>query len=129
MEMRTVTQMLRASLLMALALAAALTAHNVVGQGLMSQNFIKPGEETLTINVGGILNQFDTSLQVNGSTHNGTVFNLENNGLSDNLTSFDISGTWRIASRHRIDLQYFSTKRSGTRRYDSQVVIGDNVFP
>jgi len=109
--------------------AAAAFAHASAAQDLMSQNFIKPGEETLTLNLGGIVNQFNTTLQLNGQTDRGSDINLENNGLKQHQSSFEAGGTWRFLSRHRIDVQYFSSKRSGSQTYNSEITIRDNVYP
>lgn len=111
------------------AAAGAMYFHAAVAQELMSRNYIKPGEETFTLNLGGILNQFDTNLTLNGQTHAGSDLGLESNGLDHRLSSFEASGTWRFLSRNRIDIQYFSANRSGSRTYDSQITIGDTVFP
>jgi hypothetical protein len=107
----------------------AVSSATAAAQDFMSQTLIKPGEETFTLNLGGIVNSFDTKVQLNGETHNGTDFNLENNGLKDNLTSFEAAASWRFLPKHRIDVVYFSTKRSGSRNYSSEITIGDEVFP
>jgi hypothetical protein len=109
--------------------AASLLAAPAFAQDLMSQNFIKGGDETLTLNLGGILNQFDTTLQLNGSGTSGSTLNLEGNGLSKSLTSFEASGTWRFLSRNRIDILYFESKRSGSRTLDREVTIDGTVIP
>jgi hypothetical protein len=93
----------------------------------MSQNFIDGGDETLTLDLGGILNQFDTSLRLDGQGTRGTNINLEKNGGQQTLSSFEASGTWRFLSRNRIDVLYFQTKRSGSRTLDQTVVIGDKL--
>ncbi len=113
-----------------LAPAALVAGAGLAGaQDLSGQNLIKPGEESLTLNIGGIINQFDTKLRVDGQTQRGSDVTLENNGLAKRLSSFDAGGTWRFWSRHRIDVEYFSAKRSGDRRYDGSITIGDDVFP
>jgi hypothetical protein len=120
---------LRTALLAAAAAVIAGAAGTVSAQAFLSQNFIKPGDETLTLNLGGIVNQFNTSLQLNGSTGNGTNLDLENNGLARNLTTFEAFGTYRFLSRNRIDFQYFAGKRSGTKTYDTELNIDGNVYP
>ena len=111
------------------AVAIVLASGHAVAQDFMSRNFIKPGQETFTLNLGGIVNQFDTSLKLNGESRTGTNINLESGGLKHSLSSFDIAGTWRFLDRYRIDMQYFSAKRSGGRSFDSEVTIRDVVFP
>ena len=104
-------------------------AQPVLALDLMSQNFIDGGDETFTLDLGGILNQFDTSVRLDGQGTRGTNINLEKNGGQQTLSSFEASGTWRFLSRNRIDVQYFQTKRSSNRQLEQTVVIGDNVIP
>jgi hypothetical protein len=99
------------------------------GQDFSGGNLIKPGQETFSFTLGGISNQFDTRSTLNGSTTRGTDINLERNGLPKDVSSFEATGTWRFASRHRIDADYFTTSRSGDRSYDTTVTIGDNTYP
>jgi len=109
----------------------------VVGCGFLAspvafaadQGFITPGQETFTLNVGGILNEFGTKVRLNGQTSRGTDIDLENNGLTKNHSSFDIAGTWRFAARHRLDAEYFAVDRSGSHDYSNSITIGDNVYP
>jgi hypothetical protein len=115
----------RAMLAALLAVASGMSS----AQSLMSQDLIKPGNETFTLDLGGIVNQFSTSVTLNGSTTNGSNLDLESNGLKKNLSSFTASGTWRFLPRHRIDMLYFSADRSGSRQYDTQITIADTVFP
>jgi len=98
-------------------------------QDFMSQEMIKPGNETFTLNLGGIVNQFNTKLKLNGDTREGSDVDLESAGLKSSLSSFEVSGTWRFLPRHRIDVQYFSAQRSGGRTLDSEITIRDQVFP
>jgi hypothetical protein len=125
--MQTGRRLPRATLV--LAAAAALASQHAAAQGFMSQDFIAPGEESLTIDLGGILNQFDSSLRLDGQGTRGTDINLESNGLGKNLSSFEGALTWRFLPRHRLDVQYFSTKRSGSRDYAGEIDIGGTTFP
>jgi hypothetical protein len=120
---------LRTCIAVATLVAAGTLAQAALAQDLMSQNLIKPGEESFTLNLGGIFNQFDTTLKLNGNTDNGSNINLEGNGLKKDLSSFEAGGTWRFLPRHRIDFQYFSAKRSGTQTYSNEITIRDNVYP
>jgi hypothetical protein len=124
---RTAFALRRVSLFAAAAVAAL--AQPALAQGLMSQDFIAPGDEKFVLRLGGILNQFDTSLRLDGQTVRGTDINLENNGASKQLSSFEASGTWRFLPRHRLDLGWFSAKRSGSRDYTTEIDIGGTTFP
>ncbi len=108
---------------------SALLAGPALGQNLMSQSFIKGGDEVLTLNLGGILNQFDTTVRLDGQSVRGNDINLEGNGLDKTLSSFEASGTWRFLSRNRIDLLYFQAKRTGSHTTDRELVIDGNVIP
>ncbi len=100
----------------------------LLAQSALAQEFIKGGEDKFTLNFGGIVNQFDTRVGLNGGTREGTQLDLEGNGLNKTLTSFQSSGTWRWAERRRSDFMYFSAKRGGSKQYDRDITVGDNVF-
>jgi hypothetical protein len=100
-----------------------------LAQDVWSQNFIKPGTETVIITLGGILNTFDTKFTLNGQSTRGTNIDLESNDLAKSRGSFDAGLTWRFFPRHRLDFNYFQVKRSGTKNYSDSITIGDNTFP
>jgi hypothetical protein len=106
----------------------ALLCGIAMAQCATAQDFIKGGEDHVTFNLGGILNQFSTTVRLNGSTGPGTPVDLEGHGLDNNLSSILASGTWRWADRHRSDFMYFRAKRSANKQYDRDIVIGDNTF-
>jgi len=111
-------------------IALALAATSILSaQPALADDFIKGGSETFTLNLGGIVNQFDTSLRLDGAVSKGTQINLEGNGLSENLTSFMASGTWRIADRHRVDALYFGVDRSASRSSTHDITVKDQVIP
>ena len=120
---------MRGPALAVLAAAAIAPVSSARAAELMSNDYLVPGEETFILDLGGILNQFDTSLRLDGSTTRGSDINLERNGESKNLSSFEAMATWRFLPRHRVDLQYFDTKRSGNRDYTGAIDIGDATFP
>jgi len=108
------------------ALAAASTAH---AADFTSTDYLVPGEESFILDLGGIVNQFDTSLRLDGQSTRGSDINLERNGEAKNLSSFEAAATWRFLHRHRVDLQYFDTKRSGSRDYAGEIDLGEATFP
>ena len=115
----------------ALVLAAAVAAASqpAGAQDFMSQQFVAPSDEVFVIYLGGIVNQFDTSLRLDGATRPGTPINLENNGADDSASSFELGAVWRVAPRHRVGLTYFTGDRSGTRTYTNEISIGDSTYP
>jgi len=106
-----------------------LGAFITLAQGAFAQDFIKGGEETFVLNLGAILNQFDTTFRLDGEGIRGSDVNLESNGLEKDISSFQASATLRFLSRNRIDLLYFQAKRSGDHRLEETLVIDDHVFP
>src|SRR5258708_4413980 len=104
-------------------------AYGAAAQDFMSQQFIKQGDEMLTLNLGAILNQFGTSASLNGPGLDGSRTNLESSGLKKSLSSFDAGGTWRFLSRNRIDVLYFSANRSGSKSIDRELNIDGVVVP
>ena len=90
---------------------------------------MSPYDETLSINLGGIVNRWDTSVRFDGTTTRGTDLNLENSGLNKNLSSFEAGASWRFFRRHRLDIDYFSAKRSGSRTREGEIDLGDQTFP
>ena len=115
----------QSSLSIALALAAASI---LSAQPVLADDFIKGGQETFRINLGGIVNQFDSSVRLDGAAK-GTTIDLEGNGLDENLTSFMAAGTWRIADRHRVDALYFGVDRSASRTSDHDITVNDQTIP
>lgn len=112
----------------ALSLSVLLPA-SAFAQGFFSQdNFIKGGDETLVLNLGGILNQFDTVLRLDGGGIRGDAVNLEANGLEANVSSFEASATWRFWSRNRFDAKVFTAKRTGSHVTDRQFTIDGHVI-
>jgi hypothetical protein len=104
-------------------------AQPVLAQDFTSQQFVAPSEQWLTLDLGGIVNTFDTSIRVDGQTTTGTPIGVENNGADDKVSSFEAGLVWRMAPNHRLALSYFGATREGTRNYTSEIVIGDNVYP
>ena len=87
------------------------------------------GEETLRVAVGGILTRFDSNVRVNGAVNDGSLIDLERDGLDKKTENLVLSATWRPASRHRISATYFGTKRSGGRVLENDIEIGDELVP
>jgi hypothetical protein len=112
-----------------LAVVLALAATSILSaQAARADDFIKGGQETLSFNLGGIFNQFDSSVRLDGAAR-GTEFNLEGNGLNDSVSSFMASGTWRISDRNRIDALYFGVKRDASRSSTRDITVNDQTIP
>jgi hypothetical protein len=98
-------------------------------QGFMSDAFIPQDQATFILDLGGIVNRFDSHVRLNGQTTQGSDINLENNDLDRNLSTFIAAGTWRFLPNHRLDALYYGGKRSGSRTYQGDIDIGDQDFP
>ena len=116
----------RSSVSIALAIAAASI---LPAQSAQADDFIKGGSEAFTLNLGGIVNQFDSSVRLDGAVSTGTQIDLEGNGLNDNITSFMASGTWRISERNRVDALYFGVDRSASRTSTRDITVNDQLIP
>ena len=104
------------------ALALSLACGSALAQG-------SPYDETFQVNLGGIVNRWDTSVRLDGTTRRGTNINLEDAGLDKSLSSFEAGFSWRFFRRHRLDMDYFTAKRTGSRDFATEIDIGDQVFP
>ena len=105
------------------------TASILSAQAARADDFIKGGSETFTLNLGGIVNKWDSSIRLDGVSTRGTQINLESNGMKDNLSSFMASGTWRISERNRIDALYFGVKRDASRASTRDITVNDQTIP
>lgn len=96
-----------------------------------AQQLIPQGTEEFKLNLGGIVNTNSTSLRLDGSTSRGTDVDLEGTtGLSDSgVSSFLVSGSWRMAPNHRLSGVFFTNDRDHTRVIDRTITIGDTVIP
>jgi hypothetical protein len=121
--MSTRSRQLRAPI----AFAATIAVFPVLGH---AQSWIKPGEETLKLEIGAVSSRFDTSARIDGNAGNGTNINLESDaGLNGDKSTFILGGSWRFAKNHRIDGLYAENKRSGGKTTERTITIGDTVIP
>ena len=72
----------------------------------------------------------DTKVRVDATDGTpGTVIDFEQNlGMSDTETLPVLSFDWRFAKKHRLNVGYFSLKRSGSTVTITQIRFGDTVF-
>jgi hypothetical protein len=95
-----------------------------------AQAWTKQGEETLSIRLGALSSQFDTSARINGSGQDGSSVDLEGDlGLGGNKTTFELGSTLRFAPKHRIDFLYNENKRSGSTTTERDYSIGNELIP
>jgi hypothetical protein len=96
-----------------------------------ADEWIKPGEETLTFGMGVFLQAFDTTLRVdNQSAGAGSDVDLENDlGLTEDQSVFWANLNWRFADRHRFGVSYFNFTRDATAEALEEIEIGDEIYP
>ena len=99
------------------------------GGAWADQDLIKPGEETFRVKLGGIINESNTSLRLDGSSGRSREVNLEDAGLEKDSAGFLGEATWRFAANHRIGIQTFAIQRSGSKTTAQDIQLGDNVVP
>ena len=83
-----------------------------------------------SITVAAYFPSLDTKVRVNASDGTtGTAIDFEQNlGMQDTETLPTVGFGWRFAKKHRLDLGYFSLKRSGSAVTTTQIRFGDTVF-
>lgn len=114
--------MLRPALVLAL-LAACGPLH-------AADDWIRPGEETIKLDLGGILNRASTTVRLDGPNGRGTEFDLEDvAGVDRETSSLYVAATWRLAPNHRIGMQFFETSTTASKTIDRTLVIKDQVYP
>jgi hypothetical protein len=94
--------------------------------------YAEPGNpltDRFSVSLGTFLLDSSTQIRVDGDASNGTEFDAERTlGLHDS-DRFRLDGYWRFADRHRLRLLYFDTKRSEENIIDTELRVGDTVFP
>jgi hypothetical protein len=94
--------------------------------------WINPGEERFYFVGGVFLPAIDTTVRVDNKNTggNGDEINLEDDlGFDDSQTTFYGNAYWRFFPRHRIGAGYFRFKDDTTATAQSQLEIGDEIFP
>ncbi|TPE63714.1 hypothetical protein FJQ54_02340 [Sandaracinobacter neustonicus] len=87
------------------------------------------GEERFSVAIGGVLTRFDTNVRIDGTVNDGSLIDLERDGLDKETNNLVVSGTWRPGARHRISGTYFGSSRSGSRTLDQSIEVGDQLIP
>jgi hypothetical protein len=88
-----------------------------------------PLSDRFSLSLGTFLLDTSTDIRVDGAAGNGTEFDAERTlGLQDS-DRFRVDGYWRFADRHRLRVLYFDTTRSAVETIDTELRVGDIVFP
>jgi hypothetical protein len=101
------------------------------GQAHAQDTYDLPWEK-FAISVGGFATESDTTVQINSELGVGAVVDLENAlGVERSFQTYRIDAKWRLGERrrHEIELHYFDSKRTGAKKLNQEIEIGDQVFP
>lgn len=94
-----------------------------------AQAWVKPGEESVIVNLGGLTSRIDSSVRLDGN-RGGSGIDLEGDtGLDSSRNTYSLGAAFRLASRHRIDAAYTEYDRSASRATQREYVIDDVVIP
>ena len=110
-----------------LALAALLGSSAALAQ---SYSQVKGMEERFRIDLGGFLQDFDTTVRYDpAGGGSGTEISLEDDlGYSTSKTSFKLDGYWRFGPRGRLDFAYQTFRRGSSHTLEKEIVFGDEVY-
>lgn len=87
-------------------------------------------QDRWSFDLGAYSPNVKTSASLNGTTNGaGTTVNFEDDlGLSDSKTVGAIQGRVRLGEKWRIEAEYFSLNRSGSRAISRDINWGDNTY-
>ena len=83
------------------------------------------GEETLALELGGFLSDFDTEVALKGPNGGGSIDLEDELGFDSDQSTFRGELAWRFAPRHRLILGYYNFDRSASGAAEDQIVIDD----
>jgi hypothetical protein len=111
-------------------LLLACLAGYVACPAVAQSDFIKPGEERLSIVVGTFLSAFETKLRIDNASMQGSAVDVEDDlGADQQKATLWLGAEWRFAPHHRIGFNYSRFKLSGVRTATRQLQIGDEIYP
>jgi hypothetical protein len=117
----------RSSLRGGLAVAGLLTCGLSAGQGVSHPALT----DRWTFQLGAYVPNVETTAYINNSAGTrGTSVNLEEDlNLTDRKTMPALLASWRLGERWKIEAEYFSLHRSGSRVINKNINWGDNTYP
>jgi hypothetical protein len=84
------------------------------------------GEETLKLQLGGFLSDFDTEVGLTGPAGGDPSFSLEDDlGFDSDYGAFRGELIWRFAPRHRLFVGYYDFSRDSNNTAQRQIEIND----
>lgn len=100
-----------------------------LGIGVAHAEAGNPLTDRFSLSLGTFLLDTETDIRVDGAAGNGTEFDAERTLGLDDSDRFRVDGYWRFANRHRLRVLYFDTSRSALEVIDTELRVGDIVFP
>lgn len=115
------------NILLAILFSIAIILPNATHAG----DWIKQGDEWLTISGGVFISKINSTLSVDSSRlGDGTTVDLEDDlDLGENNTTFWGDVTWRFSKKHRISASFFQFKRDAKATATDDLQIGDEIYP
>jgi hypothetical protein len=109
-------------------IAAAVLAVATSTAGLAQETHLWP---RFSIGVGSFAISTTDEIGIDGEIGSGDrkVDVSTDLGLPEDQTLFAAGLEWQFATRHSLDLSYYSLDRDGSRSLDRNIQIGDRVFP
>src|SRR5688500_13002738 len=107
-------------------------AFTVAGSVAAAQPVSHPAlQDRWTLQIGAYSPQVDTTASLNGSGGRvGTAISFEDDlNLTDRKTMPAILASVRLFERWKIEAEYLSLRRSGTRTISRTIEWGDNTYP
>lgn len=83
------------------------------------------GEETVKLNLGTFVSDFDTSIGLTGPNGGGGIDLEDDVGLDSNQKSTRGGLSWRVAPRHRVLVGFYDFQRSSTATSQRSIEIDD----
>lgn len=98
---------------------------------VFAEDWINPGDETLTLGLGVFVSDFDSSLKVdNGNLGVGTEIDIEDDlGVNSDEQVAWLGAQWRFASKHRMSIEYYKFSRDSSNTAQDDITVGEETFP
>ncbi len=114
----------------AIAATAGLGGIALLANTTAAADSLKPGDERFKLVAGWFLPAFGTDVRFDNATGTGDDVNLDDDlGVDRDQSGALLGFEWRIADRHRLGATWSSFSQNGSRVFDEELTIGDEVFP
>jgi hypothetical protein len=103
----------------------------ILPNAALAGDWIKQGDEWLTISGGVFISKINSTLSVDSSSlGEGADVDLENDlDLGEDTTTYWGNIAWRFKKKHRLSLGYFQFNRDAKATAKDDLQIGDEIYP